>query len=340
MRILIIGGTGFIGSFITRGLAEQGHEVAVFHRGSGTSLPAVRHIRGDRRNLAVHRQEFERFSPDVAVDCIASTGAQVREMLDLLCGVARRLVVLSSADVYRAHGVLLGFDVGPLQPVPLTEDSDLRTQLRSYPPEALQRLRDVFPWLEDDYDKIPVEQAALSDRGLPGTVLRLPMVYGPGDPLHRLHPILKRMDDARPVILVQNDAADWRGPRGYVENVASAIVLATISPNAVGRTYNIGEPQAFSGAEWIGRIGNAIGWRGRVITLPKDRMPAHLRVPYRNEQHWTTSTQRIRDELGFAETVPLATALARTIAWERANPPARIDPAQFDYAAEDAAVVD
>ena len=62
-------------------------------------------------------------------------------------------------------------------------------------------LRNVFPWLDDQYDKIPAEQAVMGDSEIRGTVLRLPMIYGPGDPLHRLHPILKRIDDRRPAIL-------------------------------------------------------------------------------------------------------------------------------------------
>jgi hypothetical protein len=43
------------------------------------------------------------------------------------------------------------------------------------------------------------------------------------------------------------------------------------------------------------------------------------------------------NELGYSEPVPLEVGLAHTIEWERANPPAQIDPHQFDYAAEDAA---
>ncbi len=52
---------------------------------------------------------------------------------------------------------------------------------------------------------------------------------------------------------------------------------------------------------------------------------------------WVASSQRIRDELEYHEPVPLDEAIRRTLAWERANPPAEIDPHQFDYAAEDAA---
>ena len=166
------------------------------------------------------------------------------------------------------------------------------------------------------------------------------MVYGPGDPLHRLFPVLKRMDDGRPAILIQEDAAAWRGPRGYVENVAAAIALTVTSPNAADRIYNVAEPEAFSELEWTRMIGQAAGWSGRVIAVPKDFTPEHLRVSYRSEQHLVMSSRRIRHELGFVEPVALDTALARTIEWERTNPPAEIHPKQFDYAAEDKSLLE
>jgi hypothetical protein len=64
----------------------------------------------------------------------------------------------------------------------------------------------VSSWLDEDYDKIPVEEAILGDSRVRGTTLRRPMVYGPGDPLHRFG-YLKRMDDMRPHILLQEDLA-------------------------------------------------------------------------------------------------------------------------------------
>lgn len=73
----------------------------------------------------------------------------------------------------------------------------------------------------DAYDKILVERAVMGDADPVGTILRLPMVYGPGDPQHRLFQYLKRMDDRRPAILMDEGAAGWRWSRGYVENVAA-----------------------------------------------------------------------------------------------------------------------
>ncbi len=340
MQALLIGGAGFIGPHVARHLIAQGHHVAVFHRGhaKGALPEGVRQIFGDRAALADALPEFQRFAPDVVVDFILSSERQARQTMHALRGVAGRIVVLSSCDVYRAAGILHGLEPGPLQPVPLTEESELRTHRQPFPPQALTMLRNVFAWLDDDYDKIPVEQVVMGDSQLPGTVLRLPMVYGPGDPLHRLHPILKRIDDHRPTILIQEESARWRAPRGYVQNVAAAIALAAMSPKAAGRIYNIAEPQSFSELEWAQNIARVTGWNGTVLAVPKEQTPAHLRIPYNAAQHWTVSSARIREELGYGETISLNAALERTIAWDRANPPAEIDPKQFDYAAEDAAL--
>ncbi len=339
MRILLIGATGFIGPFVVRELVRQGHETTIFHRGNAKpDLPkSVQEILGDRQRLEDHGEEFRRFTPEVVIDCILSSGRQAEILMRTFRGLAQRVVALSSGDVYRACGILNGTEAGPLQPVPLTEDSELRRSGSVYPPQTLQMLRALFPWLDDEYDKIPVERAVMGDAELPGTVLRLPMVYGPGDPLHRLFPYLKRMEDKRPAILLQDDAARWRGPRGYVENVAAAIALAAVSEAAARRIFNIAEQPALSEKEWAERIGEIAGWQGRVIAIPKGATPAHIRVAHNCEQDWAMSSDRIRAELGYAEPVDQRTALERTIAWERAHPPHFV-PQQFDYVAEDEAI--
>ena len=256
--------------------------------------------------------------------------------MDVFRGVAKRVVALSSIDVYRACGVLHRLEEGPLEPVPLTEDSALRTKLQTYPPNQVKMLQQIFGWLDREYDKIPVERAVLGDSDLPGTVLRLPMVYGPGDRLHRFYPMLKRMDDRRKTIVMQESWARWRAPRGYVENVSAAIALAATSDIAAHRIYNVAEPESFSELEWTERIARVVGWNGKIVTVPEEKLLPQLRVPGNLMQHWSADSTRIRAELGYEEPIALDEALRRTIEWERANPPEQVDPNRFDYAAEDA----
>ncbi|HXM41078.1 MAG TPA: NAD-dependent epimerase/dehydratase family protein [Bryobacteraceae bacterium] len=333
MKILVIGGTGFIGPHVVRELCEMGHSVSVFHRGSTRVHGPATLIVGERRDLAAIRPKA-----DVVVDLILSSGAQAESLMGVFRGVAERVVAASSIDVYRACGVLHGSEDGPLEPVPLTEDSPLRTKLQTYPPAQVKMLQEIFGWIDGAYDKIPVERAILSDPKLPGTVLRLPMIYGPGDRLSRFHPVLKRIDDGRRQILLEKGMAAWRSPRGYVENVAAALALAAVSERAAGRVYNVAEMPAFSEIDWARKIAAATGWDGEFITLPKERTPPHLVQPGNSAQHWETDSTRIRRELGYQETVPLDEAIQRTIDWARAHPPGEFNPHKFDYAAEDAAV--
>jgi nucleoside-diphosphate-sugar epimerase len=339
MKFLVIGATGFIGPPLVRELHGLGHSVAVFHRGStAASLTGVEEILGDHRDLSKYKEAFRRFGPDVVIDMILSSGPQAELLMRTFRGLAGRIVALSSMDVYRAFGIFHGTEPGPFQSVPITEESAIRQNLHPYPSAVLKKVQSIFNWMDDDYDKIPVERAVLGDAGLPGTVLRLPMVYGPGDPLHRFLPILKRIFDGRRRILFFEEMAAWHSPRGYVENVAAAIALVACDERATGKTYNVAEQRSFSELEWAQEIASQLAWPGEFLVLPRERMPKHLFVPGNFKQDGTASSDKIRRELDFREPVPFPEGMRRTIAWETANPPAQINPQQFDYEAEDAAV--
>jgi len=340
MRFLLIGGNGFIGRFVASTLRQQGHGVAIFHRGTAPASVDAEEICGDRNHLAASAPDLQHFASDVVVDFVLSSGPQAEELMKTFRGLARRVVMLSSMDVYRAIGISLGAETGPLQPIPLTEESELRRNLHPYPPEQLRGLRQIFSWATDDYDKIPAERVVMNDRDLPGTVLRLPMIYGPGDPLHRFYPVVKRILDKRPHIIFADTIAQWRSPRGYVENVAAAIVLVATDDRAIGRIYNVAEQPAFSELDWARKVADAMNWKGKLVTLPTERMPPHLIRPGNAAQHWEASSARIREELGYEEPIRIDEAIRRTIDWEKDNPPALPFLAPIDYAAEDKAIAD
>jgi len=177
----------------------------------------------------------------------------------------------------------------------------------------------------------------MNDSELPGTVLRLPMIYGPGDPLHRFYPVVKRISDRRRHLLFAEPLAAWRSPRGHIENVAAAVVLAATDSRAAGRIYNVCEEPAFSELEWAQKIAAEMQWDGEFVVLPTDRTPPHLLRPGNAAQHWTASSARIRRELGYVEPVAVDEAIRQTIRWELENPPA-LPLAQFDYEAEESAI--
>jgi nucleoside-diphosphate-sugar epimerase len=336
MRVLVLGGTQFIGPYVVRRLVSEGHAVTLFHRGR-TERPDVAdvpHLHGARAELARHADAFRALAPDVVLDMYALGEADARQVVEVFRGLAGRLVTLTSADVYRAYGVLLGQEHGPPDPTPLAEDAPLRTRLYPYRGEQ-PRAADAPDRHLDDYDKVLVERVVQAEPSLPATVLRLGMIYGPGDGQRRLFPYLKRMDDGRPAIALEAAQARWRAPRAYVANAADAIALAVTRPAAAGRTYNVAEPEALAEADWVRAIAAATGWPGRVVVLPEG-VSVGPPSSYNLAQDLALDTTRLRRELGYAERVARGAALRATVAWERANPPPRVDPAQFDYAAEDA----
>src|SRR5260370_27167480 len=139
MRILVIGGTNFMGPLVVRSLSEQGHEITVFHRGqTQTDLPrGVREMLGKRRPLTDSAAELRRLAPEVVLDMIPFIEQDAREVMSAFRGSASRVVAISSQDVYRAFGRVNGKESGLVDAVPNKEDSQL--------PEKLYPHRDETP---------------------------------------------------------------------------------------------------------------------------------------------------------------------------------------------------
>jgi nucleoside-diphosphate-sugar epimerase len=333
MRILIIGGTQFIGFAALKRLHMMGHDLAVFNRGkTDVQLPeGVQHISGDIRHLADFREAFEKFAPEVVLHNILFTEKDANLFVDVFRGIAKRIVMVSSMDVYQAYGRFTGIESGEPIPTPMNEDAPVREVF--YPYRAMAKDENDFAY---HYDKIPAERIVLASGDMPGTVLRLPMVYGENDYQHRLMPFFKPMDDGRSAIVMEQGYAHWRSTFGYVENVAHAIALACINERAAGRVYNVGEiiPSMLELGEMVK---NAVGWKGEFVVIPGDQLPESLQVPYGTQHDLASSDKRIREELGFAPIVETAEAIRRTIEWERANLPEDANFAEmFNYEAQDA----
>jgi nucleoside-diphosphate-sugar epimerase len=239
MRVLVIGGTRFIGWHIASGLIRTGHSVCVFHRGATplTGLDGASEILGDKENLSSYRDRFRDFHPEVVIDCIGYTEADGRTLIQTFAGWIPHLIFLSSCDVYRAHAVLHRATDDPVQITPLTEDSPLRTNIYPY--------RNYASGPEDwqyDYDKIPVERMLVGEHELRTTIFRLPAVYGPRDYRLRVWEYLRKMDAGRKAIVLALTLSNWYWGRGYVKNIAAAICHFLSKDSASSVVFNLGDP--------------------------------------------------------------------------------------------------
>ena len=75
MRVVILGGTRFIGRAIVEDLAAAGHQLLIVHRGvlEPSGMPEAQHLHVERAGLPGHRAALEAFGPDAAIDCRALT---------------------------------------------------------------------------------------------------------------------------------------------------------------------------------------------------------------------------------------------------------------------------
>ncbi|OLC23118.1 MAG: hypothetical protein AUG06_02995 [Actinobacteria bacterium 13_1_20CM_2_65_11] len=319
MRIVVLGGTRFIGRAIVEELAGEGHDVLVVHRGrlEPDDMPPVAHLHCDRTELAAHHAELAAFEPDAAVDCRALTREDARAALEALPG-GLRLVVISSLDVYRAFGALN--DGRETDPVPLDEDSAVRAERYPY--------RGKTPGMEH-YDKLDVEEE-YRPRG--GTALRLPMVYGERDYQRREEFLLRRVRAGRPRIPFGSGM--WLACRVYVCDMAHGARLALESPSTVGMALNLCDDRTYSMALWSRMILEAAGSNAELVRVADEVLPEDLKPTGTMTQHICASAQRARTLLSWTTTDPGQT-LRATVRWHLDHPPADQDT---DFSSDDLAL--
>ena len=218
MRILVIGGTQFMGREIVRRLVERGHEVSVLHRRDHHDLgPAVRNLQADRADLAAVERVLGEHAFDAVVDMAydwqKGTPAGQVEATARACGPGlKRYVFMSSVAAYGG-----GLDRREDDPLAPDDAPNPYVQHKAMAERALFRRH--------------------AEAGLPVVTFRPPFVYGPRQPFYREPFFWDRLRDGRPIILPDGGASlmQWV----YVDDVAEASVRALEVPEAVGQAFNV-----------------------------------------------------------------------------------------------------
>ena len=311
MRIVILGGTRFIGRAVVERLAAEGHELLVVHRGEHepAGLPAVAHAHVDRNDGPALAAALEPFGPDALVDISGMNAAAA----DAALGAVRpgvKLVAISSGDVYRAYdGVRFDWTSDGL---PLTEDSPLRER----------RFVDGR-----EHENLEMEERYLP-RG--ATVLRLGAVYGEHDYQRRFEFILRRVRAGRTRIPI--GSGQFLFSRVYVGDVAAAVSLA-LAGEFAGEAFNVVEPVTAPYRLFAEQILAAAGASEvELVRVRDDLLPDDLALTGAVDQHLLMDSWKARTVLGWAPVDPAET-LRRSVQWDLANPPG---DASADFSADDA----
>jgi nucleoside-diphosphate-sugar epimerase len=302
MKVLIIGGTGFIGNHVTQMFVQNGHQVAVFHRNKKTfdaSLNLVEII-GYRDNIISFKKEFHSFKPDLVIDTIAYIAQDIWGLQLALKGVTNNLLLLSSGDVYKAYDTFHK-NLSDVDNSLLTEKSELRNRLYPYKPESVYKYDELL----FNYDKIIVE-TMVQEKIFNTTILRLPAVFGEEDKQQKLSEYIKPMLTNQPSIMLNAKKANWIWTRSFVENVAYGIYLAATNKAAKNEIFNLGDIN-LKEFDLITKLKELSGWKGDII------IDDNISEPFNYAQNIQMDNSKIKQVLNYAAPINEESALLKTI---------------------------
>lgn len=300
MRILIIGGTLFIGRRLARRLLLDGHQVTVLHRKPGSQRPkGVAEVFADRNDaVAVARAAGRGWDAvfDLAYDWArGTTGEQVLATLRALEPVGR-YVFMSSVAAY-----LAGLD--------RDEDSGL------CPPDH-----------PDEYasNKADAERL-LFDSGAEVVTIRPPFVYGPENPYPRETWFWDRWREGRVVVLP--DGGTRLMHLVFVDDLVHACHVVLDHPQAANQAFNVAHEHPATQEDFVELLGELTGEPYQVASLPRDFLIERGGEVYSGNLYFgqyldlepiTVRTRKIR-QLGWRPS-SLSNGLRQTYQWYLAQP--------------------
>ncbi len=282
LRILILGGTGFIGPVLVRLARARGHTITLFNRGKTNPhlFPDVETILGDRRT------DIDRLKGrdwDAVIDTWVMLPASVRAAAERLRDRIGHYLFISTISVYR------------LGRAPIDEDSPLLTVA----PERLAKPS------ADDYGGLKALAERAAEEAMPGraTSLRAGVIVGAGDPSGRFVYWPRRLERGGDVLVPTG--ADGRMQFIDVRDLAQFTVRA-LEDRAFG-IFNVVGPADPALGSVLGAIDGAVGHSAHLVYADRAWMNA------RDAGGWDDFPLVVAnddDQAGFGH-VSAARALAR-----------------------------
>lgn len=249
-RILVIGGTLFIGKLLVSELLKAGHEVYLLHRKAEHPFgKRVHNLMADRNDPAALKQAVgnTRFDSvyDLAYDWErGTTAAQVEGTANIFEGRVGRYVFMSSVAAY-GDG------------------------LNHHEGDALA---------PDDHPSSYTRNKAMSERalfrmhqrsGFPVVTLRPPFVYGPGNPFYREAFFWDRFRANRPVILPSEGHRLMQFI--YVKDLVDIAIKVIEQRNTVGHAFNVANARAVTQHELLLELSRAAGVKdSQLVVIPRE----------------------------------------------------------------------
>lgn len=251
MKVLVIGGTLFIGRSLVPELLKGGHEVWILHRKPEHDLGRkVGSIVADRNDVEGLRRAVAGLKFDVVYDNVydwerGTTAAQVEAAARLFGDRLHRYVFMSSVAAYgdglnHHEGDALAPDDHP----------DSYTRNKAMSERSLFRLH--------------------QRNGFPIVTIRPPFVYGPGNPYYREAFFWDRLRDNRPIILPGDGRRLMQFV--YIKDLVQACLRVIEEPSAVGHAFNIANPRAITQIDAVTAFADVANKKPNFVRLPRERI--------------------------------------------------------------------
>lgn len=207
MRILIMGGTRFIGVYLTKALVEQGHEIVLFNRGKKPApIEGIQQIHGDRQDSEQLKEKLKNEQFDVIYDNNGRELSDTQPLVELFKDQVQHFVYVSSAGVYL--------------------NSDQMPHIEGDAIDPNSRHKGKFE-----------TEAYLAQSGIPWTSIRPVYIYGPQNYNDLEAWFFDRIVRDRPIPIPGNGLHFTQF--GHVQDLASAMTAVLDNAQAIGQIYNI-----------------------------------------------------------------------------------------------------
>ena len=207
MRVLIMGGTRFIGVYLAQILLEQGHEVVLFNRGNRPApASGIQQIQGDRTDPTQLREKLASEQFDAIFDNNGRELSDTQPLAEIFQGRVRHFIYVSSAGVYLK--------------------SDQMPHREGDPTDPNSRHKGKFE-----------TETYLAQAGLPWTSVRPTYIYGPQNYNDLEAWFFDRIVRDRPLPIPGNGLHLTQF--GHVKDLARAMAATLGNQQAVGQIYNI-----------------------------------------------------------------------------------------------------
>jgi len=228
VKVLVIGGTRFVGLRLVRLLSERGDATTILNRGRTQAvLPTgVKRLYADRRNPDEVRNALKSQHFDVVYDMTGYLVTNVEPTVETVLGNIGHYIFQSTCAVY-----------APSELLPIRENSPLINHKTAPPGEAVYALQ-----------KVECEQFLIKkfrEKGFPVTIFRCPVIYGPENWMHeREASYFVRLLTGRRILIPGNGSTVLHF--AHVDDVARAHLDTAGKVDLLGQTYNIASAEAIT----------------------------------------------------------------------------------------------